>query len=99
MEQANLLRLENMILAAQKDSTEARRIAEDAAHKVVSHEQLCSERYANIATQLKGLVDINKSLMSLTATANKAIGMWLGLTGISIIIGAVYTVYKLTQGG
>lgn len=88
-----------MVVAAQRDSMEARHLAENAMLQITAHERLCSERYNNIANQLKSLPDIYKTLNTLSGTANKAVGMWLGLTGLSLIVGAIYTVMKLTHGG
>ena len=99
MENTNLSRLENMVVAAQRDSMEARHLAENAMLQITAHERLCSERYNNIANQLKSLPDIYKTLNTLSGTANKAVGMWIGLTGLSLIVGAIYTVMKLIHGG
>lgn len=88
-----------MVVAAQRDSMEARHLAENAMLQITAHERLCSERYNNIANQLKSLPDIYKTLNTLSGTANKAVGMWLGLTGLSLIVGAIYTVMKLIHGG
>lgn len=99
MENANLSRLENMVAMAQRESIEARHLAETAIAKVTAHERLCSERYNNIANQLKSLPDIYKTLNALSATANKAVGMWLGLTGVSVLIGIIYTLYRISHGG
>ncbi len=88
-----------MVVAAQRDSMEARHLAENAMLQITAHERLCSERYNNIANQLKSLPDIYKTLNTLSGTANKAVGMWIGLTGLSLIVGAIYTVMKLIHGG
>lgn len=88
-----------MVVAAQRDSMEARHLAENAMLQITAHERLCSERYNNITNQLKSLPDIYKTLNTLSGTANKAVGMWIGLTGLSLIVGAIYTVMKLIHGG
>lgn len=88
-----------MVVAAQRDSMESRHLAENAMLQITAHERLCSERYNNIANQLKSLPDIYKTLNTLSGTANKAVGMWIGLTGLSLIVGAIYTVMKLIHGG
>ena len=88
-----------MVVAAQRESMEARHLAENAMLQTTAHERLCSERYTNIANQLKSLPDIYTMINALRGTANKAVGMWLGLMGLSVVIGAIYTVMKLTRGG
>lgn len=99
MENSQFVRLEDMVAVAKREASEARNLAEKAMSQIVSHESLCSERYNNISKQLNSLPDIYKTLNNLSATANRAVGMWLGVTGIGVIVGIFYTLIKIGHGG
>ena len=98
MSEVALLRVENVALAAESKAVDAKHTAERAMLQQSAHEAVCSERYSNITQQLNALPEVYKAINDLRAVANKAIGVWLGIAGIAIICGTIYTVMKLTHG-
>lgn len=99
MNDVALLRVENVALEAKNTSIDAKNTAEKAIIHQSAHEILCSERYNNINQQLAAIPEVYKAINDLRAVANKAIGVWLGVAGIAVICGTIYTVMKLTHGG
>lgn len=91
-------RAENMAFTAQREANEARHVAEKAQIQQSAHEVLCTERYNNINIQLASIPKIYDNINDLRAIANKAIGVWLCLVGVAIIIGAIYTITKFAHG-
>ncbi len=88
-----------MALSAEAKAVDAKHIAEKAVNQQSSHEILCSERYANINKQLEAIPKIYDTINDLRSVANKALGVWLGVAGVAVLLGIVYTVIKISHGG
>lgn len=98
-----LLELRKNVSQATDTAAQANSMAVMAINNIAAHEKICDLRYKNIDDKLQAMVspiaDLGTALKSLTAQANRAIGMWQATLGLSVVVGLIYTIVKLTNGG
>jgi predicted Zn-dependent protease len=73
----------------------AEKKASEALYQIEGHEEICAERYKNITDRMASIPKIYESINSLQKTANLAIGMSLGFTGVSTILGMAFLIMRL----
>lgn len=98
-----LLELRKNVNQATDTASQANSMAVMAINNIAAHEKICDLRYKNIDDKLQGMVtpiaELGTALKGLTAQANRAIGMWQATLGLSVVVGLIYTIVKLTNGG
>lgn len=86
---------EKQVLEAFQLANDAQNTADKALSQIEGHEKVCAERYKNITDRMASIPKIYDSINALQKTANLAIGMSIGFTGVSTVIGMVILVMKL----
>lgn len=97
-----LLDLHKNVKDVTDTASQANSMAVMAINNIAAHEKICDIRYKNIDDKLQNMVapiaDLGTTLKSLTAQANRAMGMWQATLGVSVVVGLLYTVVKFTAG-
>ena len=102
----------NLAQAAHNKAVDANHLASQAVRDIANHEKICAERYADmkeIMREIKASISkvqthfdtsqtaMQTSINSLSNASHESIGMWKGIAVVSLGIGIIYTVLRITN--